>query len=732
MKTSYLICFVLLITLHIGFGENGSSSPPTTPKKRMKNKGARKNSANRKSRRQPTDQALPLAAPATQMPLIIADDQFINVFDSAIGLGEQELSYNVLPEKKGHCSANGMIMYDKAVWSPKPCVTCLCSDGKAICDETICPALKCPTTITREGECCPVCMDIVLKSLAMDDRPEFSGDSPEPNDPSIEELMPSPRTQAEMDELLRREEEERQEEEEEIHRKEKEEQRKKERQQEREEKERKEVEARRKEEEELEKIIEENRRKAVEEEQLRIEEEERKQKEEEDQREKERKREEKKRQEEKKQQERAREEEGEEDDYDNEPDEEGPLRGDVFRSPSSPFPDELSPVPAPLPLGCFISDITVSCTFAKLRTIPAVADVNIKSFDLLGNSITLIPNEAFHGMPNLERINLGKNNLTTLNIGPGAFSTLKHLKRLYLDGNSLMQIPTHLPSTLEELKLNDNNIRSIDDVILQEMPNLVTLELEGNHLSEGNVDPLAFQPLKRLSYLRLGRNQFRTIPQGLPASIEELHLEYNQIEEISETSFNQTNNLHTIILRHNNLEESRIAPLAWIYHEALESIDLSYNKLVHVPSYLPKPLLHLVLMGNQIERIPGYVFGHMEPGLEYLYLSFNKLVSDGIDPVSFFGAYHSLRELYLDHNDLENVPVGLEDMKSLNTLRLNNNKIRYVSPNCLCNTEDEDEDSNLEDVHLENNYIKTRDISPYAFQCIKSYSSIVLKPQYVK
>ncbi|XP_069062785.1 extracellular matrix protein 2 isoform X2 [Pleurodeles waltl] len=714
MKTSYLICFVLLIVLHIGFGENGSTPPSTSPKKRMKNKGARKNSANRKSRRQPTDQALPLAAPATKMPLIIADDQFINVFDSAIGLGEQELSYNVLPEKKGHCSANGMIMYDKAVWSPKPCITCLCSNGKTICDETVCPALKCPKTIIRQGECCPVCIDI------------------EPNDPSIEELMPSPRTQAEMDELLRREEEEHREEEEEIQRKEKEEQRKKERKREREEKEQKELEARRKEEEELEKIIEENKRKAEEEEQLRIEEEQQKQKEEEEQRkeEEERKREEKKRQEKKKQQERAREEEEEEDD--DEPDEEDPLRGDVFRSPSSPFPDELSPVPAPLPLGCFISDITVSCSFAKLRTIPAVVDVKIKSFDLLGNFITSIPNEAFHGMPNLERINLGKNNLTTLSIGPGAFVTLKHLKRLYLDGNALVQIPTHLPSTLEELKLNDNNIRAIDDVILQEMPNLVTLELEGNHLSEGNVDPLAFQPLKSLSYLRLGRNKFRTIPQGLPASIEELHLEHNQIEEISETSFNQTNNLHTIVLRHNMLEESRIAPLAWIYHETLESIDLSYNKLVHVPSYLPKPLLHLVLMGNQIERIPGYVFGHMEPGLEYLYLSFNKLVSDGMDPVSFFGAYHSLRELFLDHNDLQNVPVGLEDMKALQTLRLNNNKIRSVSPNCFCNTEDEDEDSNLEDVHLENNYIRTRDISPYAFQCIKSYSSIVLKPQYVK
>lgn len=61
--------------------------------------------------------------------------------------------------KKGHCTANGMIMYDKAVWSPKPCITCLCSKGEVICDTTMCHPLKCPKTIIPAGECCPVCSD---------------------------------------------------------------------------------------------------------------------------------------------------------------------------------------------------------------------------------------------------------------------------------------------------------------------------------------------------------------------------------------------------------------------------------------------------------------------------------------------------------------------------------------------------------------------------------------------
>lgn len=108
----------------------------------------------------------------------------------------------------------------------------------------------------------------------------------------------------------------------------------------------------------------------------------------------------------------------------------------------------------------------------------------------------------------------------------------------------------------------------------------------------------------------------------------------------------------------------------------LESIDLSYNKLYQVPSYLPKSLLRLVVLGNRIERVPGYVFAHMEPGLEYLYLSFNRLSDDSVDRVSFYGAYHSLRELFLDHNEFKSIPPGLQEMKALHFLRLNNNKIR--------------------------------------------------------
>lgn len=46
-------------------------------------------------------------------------------------------------------------------------------------------------------------------------------------------------------------------------------------------------------------------------------------------------------------------------------------------------------------------------------------------FCALGNFITSIPDEAFNGIPNLERIDLRKNNITSSGIGPQAFKVRK-------------------------------------------------------------------------------------------------------------------------------------------------------------------------------------------------------------------------------------------------------------------------------------------------------------------
>ncbi|KAM4740997.1 extracellular matrix protein 2 isoform 2-T2 [Anableps anableps] len=690
---------------------------------------------------------------------------------------EQQSSYNIIPGKQNQCVYRGLTMFDLAVWSPSPCVTCLCSEGRVVCDEMICPRMHCPAPVTPAGRCCPVCMEPV---------------SSDPSDPIV------PLTQEEIQRIVWREEEEHREEEERLRKKDEARKKRRKERKEREEMQRKMVEEKRREQEEAlrlqvkkeeeewrrqieeteerrkeeaskreeEKRMEEERRRQEEEEQQReeekrMEEERRRQEEEEQQREEEKRmEEERRRQEEEEQQKEEERRRQEEEEQQREAKEEVEvwLRGDVFQMPSKEEELLPSPIPTPpaatdelkevetgeveeeeeeeeevgitgvLPAGCSISDVTMTCENVRLVHFPPLSLPELKSLSLEGNNISSIPAGAFNGIPNLEWINLKKNKLTSAGIDPKAFMGLKMLRRLYLDENLLDVVPSDLPSTLQELKINENKLRGIDENSFQDLSSLVILELEGNLLSEGNVDPRAFAPLIQLSYLRLGRNHFRTIPQGLPKSLLELYLENNLIEEISEMVFNQTTNLNMVSLRHNKLDETKIAPMAWFNHRNLESIDLSHNDFYLVPSYLPKSLVHLVLVGNNIERIPGFIFAHMDPGLEYLYLSFNRLDGEGIEPESFFGAYHSMTEMCLDHNQLIHVPLGISEMTSLHLLRLDNNRIRSIPEESICDP-DRHEETTLVALRMENNYIDPKEVSPSAFSCLRSASSVVLKPQ---
>lgn len=74
-------------------------------------------------------------------------------------LREQPSSYNVIPGKQDQCVYQGLTMFNQAVWSPKPCVTCLCDGGRVVCDEVICPITHCLFPFVPTGDCCPVCME---------------------------------------------------------------------------------------------------------------------------------------------------------------------------------------------------------------------------------------------------------------------------------------------------------------------------------------------------------------------------------------------------------------------------------------------------------------------------------------------------------------------------------------------------------------------------------------------
>ncbi|EHH61328.1 hypothetical protein EGM_19316, partial [Macaca fascicularis] len=248
-----------------------------------------------------------------------------------------------------------------------------------------------------------------------------------------------------------------------------------------------------------------------------------------------------------------------------------------------------------------------------------------------------IPAHTFLGLPNLEWLDLSKNKLDPRGLHPHAFKlccgpftppqNLMRLKRLNLDGNSLTTVPA-LPASLQELKQQQPPAGPATQQLPwcgQGLSQLLTLEVEGNQLRDRDISPLAFQPLCSLLYLRLDWNRLRTIPRGLLASLQELHLSTNLIQEVTEGALSHIHSLSVLVLSHNWLQEHQLAPRAWIHLPPQEAGDLSYNRLVHMPSFLPRGLRRLMLHPNHIERIPG---------------------------VSFLGLHASLAELLLDHNQL--------------------------------------------------------------------------------
>ncbi|KAK1801750.1 hypothetical protein P4O66_022390, partial [Electrophorus voltai] len=380
-----------------------------------------------------------------------------------------------------------------------------------------------------------------------------------------------------------------------------------------------------------------------------------------------------------------------------------------------------------LPEECQVGGARISCKEIDMSHLPIITDLSISILELPGNNLTMLPSRGLSGLPNLEEVDLSRNLLGDSSMSPSFFMNLTKLKRLTLDGNNLEEIP-HLPPSLEELRINDNKINQLLSHSFKGLSKLLVLELTGNILYEGSVDPWTFKPLIILKRLRLDNNRFASIPPGLPPSLEDLRMAHNQMVEVQDRVLNKSVHLRVLDLSYNLLHENSFYPGAWINLPMLEALDLSYNQLSVVPSHLPTVLRQLSLQHNRISAVPSYVLSHLRPGLQSLRLSNNQLQEHGLLGKAFRGAYHTLVELLLDANRLERVPSNIRHFRSLQLLRLDHNQISSVPVKSVCKVRMTGY-SPLVALHLENNYIDVKRIRPAALSCLQDRRRVVLEPQ---
>ncbi|KAM8938666.1 leucine-rich repeat-containing G-protein coupled receptor 4 [Pelodytes ibericus] len=217
---------------------------------------------------------------------------------------------------------------------------------------------------------------------------------------------------------------------------------------------------------------------------------------------------------------------------------------------------------------------------------------NLKELSFHSNSITMIPDGAFVKNPLLKTIHLYDNPLSF--VGNSAFQNLSDLHFLVIRGASSVQWFPNLTGTvnLESLTLTGTKIRSIPLKFCQEQKMLRTLDLSYNEIT----DVTGFEGCSTLEEIYLQHNQIKEVQnkslQDL-ISLRILDLSRNLIQKIDNEAFTTLSSITNLDLSFNDLTSFPTAGLHGLNQlkltgnpklkESLSAKDLLKLRSVSVP-----------------------------------------------------------------------------------------------------------------------------------------------------
>uniref|UniRef100_A0A8C1YP48 Fibronectin leucine rich transmembrane protein 1b n=1 Tax=Cyprinus carpio TaxID=7962 RepID=A0A8C1YP48_CYPCA len=146
------------------------------------------------------------------------------------------------------------------------------------------------------------------------------------------------------------------------------------------------------------------------------------------------------------------------------------------------------------------------------------------------------------------------NSVSTVSIEDKAFANNPRLRLLFLSRNHLSSIPSGLPASLEELRLDDNRISTIPTHAFRGLSSLRRLFLDGNLLANQRIADDTFSRLSNLTELSLVRNSLQAPPLNLPSMhLLRLYLQDNAIAHMPRGSLDGMRRLQKLDLSGNNL-----------------------------------------------------------------------------------------------------------------------------------------------------------------------------------
>lgn len=253
---------------------------------------------------------------------------------------------------------------------------------------------------------------------------------------------------------------------------------------------------------------------------------------------------------------------------------------------------------ADCPLECdcpFAYPTAMYCHGRNLQHVPYVPS-HIKYAYLQHNQISSIQDGVFDNATNLVWVVLFNNQLESDKIGMNVFSKLRNLDRLLLEHNQLTRVPPNLPESIRDLRLAHNRISKISSGSFAGMTNLTSLQLQANVIEDVRG---AFKGLRSLTILDMRKNKLKKIPNSLPEGLQQLYLEFNEIESLPAHFLTVLPKLQFVRLAHNRLTDGGL-PADVFNSSTLVELDLSFNKLDKIP-FVHRNLENLYLQANRIK-----------------------------------------------------------------------------------------------------------------------------------
>lgn len=363
--------------------------------------------------------------------------------------------------------------------------------------------------------------------------------------------------------------------------------------------------------------------------------------------------------------------------------------------------------------------------YTGLQYLPAnfIDTVSINCVNLEGNQLSDFDSRIFANFPNMTFLNLANNDLMTARLF--RIRAHEKLQTLILDHNSREEYSLYFKQTpeivgqftnLQKLYLRRNHINSFDASFREaNFPKLTHLYLSDNTEKTGELQqsvaniPKSLLLLenenngicrfngsvfKNMTTLFIGGNQFLILGtsghsflnvQNMPNlkilsatccdiremkidafngtnNIQELNLTVNNIDHISDGTFNNMTSLKILTLNYNRLRKIPKVPLS-----SLKKFYLNFNSIVTIEKDSLNGLINLEklsLKGNRIRVIEKDGFAHLEKltqldlrenELNTFYVNWGKKLKNLKNLNVIANHISSIELLYLENSFLENV-----------------------------------------------------------------------------